>query len=232
MHAQIIMYPLIIFVFATACRRPQNNIPQNYKAFTNKLIPVDVNDTLYGDFRSDFKEILTADGWNVNYLVKDDSTKYKDIYVKWGKGANVRTLNFPSVLMMRSYFLPVYESETKNYLYFKHGCATGGCTAITALPKDPEIEPHVFNNVVDYDLNRGRIVFTPERSFSLDSLELDIFDLNLNKSKTAKFRNRCNLSPEDSCIEKVIFKDKTVELLGTFMNEDGTTLTEKQTVSF
>jgi hypothetical protein len=119
MQSLVKVFALLSVLFI-ACKKPENTIPANNTkiARTGKLIPVNLNDTLYGDFRSDFKETITSDGWKINYLVKDDSTKYKDIHIKWEKDRNVRTLNFPSVLIMRSYFLPVFKTETKTHLFF------------------------------------------------------------------------------------------------------------------
>jgi hypothetical protein len=232
MQSLVKVFALLSVLFI-ACKKPENTIPANNTkiARTGKLIPVNLNDTLYGDFRSDFKETITSDGWKINYLVKDDSTKYKDIHIKWEKDRNVRTLNFPSVLIMRSYFLPVFKTETKTHLFLEHGCATS-CSAVTALPKNPEADPHVFYNVLDYDINTGRVVYTPERSYSLDSFELDVFDLKSGQNKTIQFKNKCSLSPEDGCIEKVLFNSTTVELYGVFSDEYGKRITEKQTAKF
>lgn len=216
---------IIVLLFMFACNSSQK------EKNNSDLIPLDLTDTLFGDFRNNTKEYTTDSGWKISYLVKDDSTKYEDVYIKWEKGKNIRTLNFPSVLSMRHYFLPVFKTESKTHIFLEHGCATS-CTAVTALPKNPEGSPHVFYNVVDYDVITGRVVYIPQRSYSLDTLELDVFDLKSDKAKTVSFQNQCNLSPEDGCIEKVTFTDKSVELIGTFTNGSGKIISEKQTAVF
>lgn len=227
---------LLYLMFFISCKNAEPERAQvasvNNNLNSETLVPVDLQDSLYGDFRSDMKEFTTKDGWEVNYLVKNDSTRYRDIYIQWKKDCNIRMFSYPYVLLMRSYFLPVFEKETDTHLYFKHGCATG-CTAVTALPKSSKLEAESFSFVRDYNIDFGMIVYIPERSYSLETLEIDAFDLNRNCYETVKFKKSCNvLSTPYGCIQKVIFAKNSIELYAEFEDIDGNSIYEKQIIKF
>ena len=37
-------------------------------------------------------DTITADNWKIEYLIKDDTTRYDDVYIKWSKGTKVDEL--------------------------------------------------------------------------------------------------------------------------------------------
>ena len=102
---------------------------------TGKLIAINFSDTNYSGVASYTVDTTTADGWSIQYLVKDDTTRYKDLYIVCSKG-NIKSIyRADNVLEYRRYFIPEFAAETKTNIYFTHGCATD-CSAILVFDKD------------------------------------------------------------------------------------------------
>lgn len=99
---------------------------------TSGLRKVDLNDKKYGDARSYLKDTITKHGWKIEYLVKSDSTKYSDLYLKVSKEGLHSVFVAKNVLEYRRYFIPTYKSENGSNIFFTHGCATD-CRAILSF---------------------------------------------------------------------------------------------------
>ncbi len=166
----------------------------------------------------------------IQYLVKADSTRYTDLYVRWSKDEHAGLFRCGDVLLMRRFFIPEFTGENANHIFLKHGCSTSD-EAMLVLSKDSLVGREVWV-MFDYDLVLGQIAYVPERSFSLDTLEVSVVDFTRGQERSVIFKNHCNLAPEYGCIDSIAFKEKTVELYATLLNEEGRVIKEKQTVHF
>lgn len=202
---------------------------------SGKLIPIDLNDKKYIDVNFYCKDTLTQDGWKIEYLVKDDKTKYDDLYVKWSKGNQIGFFCCASTLLMRSYFIPKYKGENESHIFLTHGCSTNG-EAILTLPKNTKQKGVDYSFVVDYDIEVGKIGYIPERSFSLNELEIEVINLKNGAKKSVTFNNICLIAPEENCIDKIKFEKKLVEITATLIDKNDKmrekTIIEKHTLEF
>jgi major membrane immunogen (membrane-anchored lipoprotein) len=78
---------------------------------SGKLIQIDFRDNNYMDLQPSAKDTITNDGWNVRYLIKDDSTKYNDIYIECSKGNVSGLFHGENLLQYRHYFIPTFIGE-------------------------------------------------------------------------------------------------------------------------
>ncbi|MEP7127552.1 MAG: hypothetical protein ABI729_01735, partial [Chitinophagales bacterium] len=128
-------------------------------------------------------------------------------------------------LLMRRYFIPILEGENSNYIFLTHACATS-CSALLTLSKRGIPADRDFSYVIDYDIANGQIVYIPERSYSLDTLEVSIADLRRQKEKSIIFKNICNLIPEEGCIDSINFDKSQVKLFSTLIDRSDSTGTK------
>ena len=177
-----------------------------------QFIPLDYSINEYKIIESATRSVLLESGWLIQYLVKEDSTQYQDIYIHWSKdkkeGLTWASSDFSA---LPSYFIPydAKESETHIFLQF-------GKYGVLVLSKDDNPKANSFPYYIEYDVNLGQVVYIPERSYSLDILEIDVIDLNRNLKKTLSFENKCDLSPESSCIDSIDFNKDYIRLFATF----------------
>ncbi|MBS1583629.1 MAG: hypothetical protein JST66_15620 [Bacteroidetes bacterium] len=224
---------LIVAALLSACAAPPAEVdrldPSSGPKATAGLIPIDPADTGYTDVQLYAKDTVTPDGWAIHYLVKDDSTRYNDLYIRWSKGGREGLFQCGDVLLMRRYFIPEFTGENDSHIFLEHGCATG-CAAMLALSKDTLPMGQDIPYLVDQDLPRGRFVHIPERSFSLDTLEVDVLDLTRKEEHAVVFGGRCTLVPEEGCIDSVSFEDRQVTLYATLLDANGQEVQEKHAV--
>jgi hypothetical protein len=198
-----------------------------------KLTKIDFSDSNYVGVQIYAKDTTTSDGWRIKYLVKDDSTRYNDLYIQWTKGQLTGLFCLRDVLLMRRYFIPILKGNNKTHIFMKHGCATS-CSAILTLSKDKKLESRDFAYVVDFDITTGQIVYIPERSYSLETLEVSVVDLNRHLETPVIFRNICNLAPESGCIDQILFAKDNVIVSASLLDKDDKTksVKESHTVKF
>lgn len=182
-HFFIIIIAFLVF----GCRNSKKDTPL---VSSDTLFPIDYSDTMYeGVYQHD---TITEDGWKIEYLVKDDSTKYSDIYIRWSKGNSVGVYKGATLLLMRRYFIPSYEGETESYLYFYHGCATG-CAAVLALSKEDEPKARDFDMVHGYDISLDQVLYQDDEMPSdySDVCTLVLIDLKRNIQKSISDTSLC-----------------------------------------
>ena len=198
-----------------------------------KLTKIDFSDPNYVDVQLYAQDTITSDGWKIEYLIKDDSTKYNDLYIRWSKGQLTGLFCHRDVLLMRRYFIPVIEGDNSTHIFMKHGCATS-CTAILTLSKDNKLESKDFAYVVDFDVTTGQLVYIPERSYSLERLEVSVVDLKRHLERPVIFKNICNLAPESGCIDRISFTKYKVVVAASLLdkNDQAKTINESHTVKF
>jgi hypothetical protein len=187
---------------------------------TEQLIPVDFNDSNYNELNSYAIDTFTEGGWIIKYLVKDDSTRYDDIYIRWTKGNVTGTFKAESVLQFRRYFVPQYAGENKNYLFFWHGCATD-CAAVLTLSKDSAFSKD-YTSVIDYNIPNGQIAYLTDKSYEDDHpFQISIVDLSKNKEHLVQFKNLCMYAAhKESCIDTIIFNKGKVIVKATLRIND------------
>ena len=187
---------------------------------TEQLIPVDFNDSNYNELISYAIDTLTEDGWTIKYLVKDDSTRYDDIYIKWTKGNVTGTFKAESALQFRRYFVPKYTGENKSYLFFWHGCATD-CDAVLTLNKDSAVSKD-YTSIIDYNIPNGQIAYVTDKVYEDDHpFQISIVDLFKNKEHLVQFKNLCMYAAhKESCIDTIIFSKEKVIAKATLTIND------------
>jgi hypothetical protein len=188
--------------------------------YSGRLISIDITDSHFIDIGSYTTDTITPDGWSVKYYVKDDSTKYDDVYIEWSKG-NVRGVyKGESLLQFRRYFIPQYKGENAKNLFFWHGCATD-CQAVLTLNKDSAIEKD-YTSVIDYNIQNGQIVYVSDYSFENEpSFQLTVADLMRDKEHSVRFKNLCmTAANKSSCVDTIIFRKDKVLLKATLTVDD------------
>src|SRR5688500_7355519 len=154
----LIMAILIIAGCSQTTTKETSKLHNKLVSGTGDLIPIDFSDTNYVDVESYAVDTITADGWSIRYLVKDDSTRYKDLYIVCSKGTEKAIHRAEDVLEFRRYFIPEFEAETKTNIYFTHGCATD-CSAILVFDKDSAVRFTDYLQIVKYDIKLGQVLY-------------------------------------------------------------------------
>ena len=191
---------------------------------TGKLIPIDFADKNYFEVEDKAKDTITNDGWIIKYFVKDDSTKYRDIYIQWTKGKRTGLYCGFDDLLMRRYFIPQFMGENDSYIFLTHGCATD-CSALLALSKDNVPTAQDFAYVFSYNIKNGQLVSTPE--YKKDTLQVSVVDLNRKQEKVVVFKNICNSTAKDGSIDSVHFDKNYISLFATLIDKNDKDRTRK-----
>jgi hypothetical protein len=215
---RIILSSLFIFpLFASVGCKDNNSIKKTISQsnYIGQLVPIDFNDSKYEQLSSYAIDTITKDGWTIKYLVKNDSTKYDDIYFKWSKGNLSGISKTESVLKYRRYFIPQYVGENKNNLFFWHGCARD-CQAVLTLSKDSAFAKD-FTRVIDYNIQNGQIGYVTDKGSKDDKpFQISIAHLSKNKEHLIEFKNLCMYaSHKESCVDTIIFQKEKVVVKAT-----------------
>ena len=214
---QILTYLILIIltVIFVSCQQYNNkrNATTNRQLIepTGELIAINFQDSNYLDLLMYANDTVTKDGWSIKYLVKDDSTRYDDIYIQCSKANWTGIFHGENFLQYRRYFIPEFERETNSYIYFTYGCATD-CAAILSFSKDSTSRFTDYNCVVDYNLDFEQILYVTDRCYENEDkiYELALVDLKNNKSHNITYNNICSAVYKPSCIDTVIFGKKQV----------------------
>lgn len=183
---------------------------------TGNFISMNFSDTNFMGFKSFARDTVTVDGWAIKYLVKDDSTKYNDIYIDCSKGSKHEVFFGADLLQLRPGFISRLTGETKSHLFFWHRCATD-CQALLVLFKDTSIKFKDYESVIDYNLNIGQLLYIPVGSYENPSsnFTVKLFDFLRNKEYKISFKEVCGAANMVSCIDTVIFKKSEVTVKAT-----------------
>jgi hypothetical protein len=148
---------LMIFSLFFCSQKKKENSPdaESIQYLGNdKLLPINFKDTNYVDLILYAKDTITNDGWRIRYLVKDDNSKYNDLYIECSKGNCKAVFYGDGILQFRRYFIPEYVGETENFLFFTHACATD-CLALLVMEKDNAPTLIDYQRVCEYNLKLG-----------------------------------------------------------------------------
>jgi len=215
-----IILTIVSPILLTACGQTSNKEydTSNIQVLnqTGKLLKISFSDTNYFDLKIWIKDTITQDGYKIRYLIRDDSTKYNDIYVECSKGGLSGIFHGENLLQYRRYFIPTFAGETDKHLYFSHGCATD-CSALLVFPKDTLSNFKEFIYVVDYNVDFGQVLYVTDSTYEneMQIYQLALIDLNNNKTHKITYNNICGAVIKPSCIDTVIFSKSQVTIKTT-----------------
>ena len=230
-------YSVLAFLicFVVSCglpdKKPINPPVKQLTKETGKLIPIDFSDTVYSSLIPNAKDTITSNGWLIQYLVKDDSTRYNDVYLKCQKGNIQGVFLIADMLQLRSYFLPMFETETDSQIYFRHGCATD-CAAILVFNKVSKAEFTDYEEIVRSNIPLGQILYVTDTTYqnATDIYELALVDVAKHKTRKLTFHGICDGVYKPACVDTVLFsKNKvsvTVSLRNSFEDDKPTKQTK------
>jgi hypothetical protein len=206
----------LTLLISGSCRQTKSRDTSKHdtkKPETGELIPINFSDTNYIDLGHYAKDTTTADGWFIQYLVKDDSTRYKDLYIVCSKGDIKAIHRGADVLEFRRYFIPKFEAETKKNIYFTHGCATD-CSAILVFDKDAAAQFSDYMQVVKYAVLLGQVLYVTDTSYQNEEkiYELALVDIPRHKTHKITFDGICDGTYKPACVDTVIFSKKKVSV--------------------
>ncbi|MFP9098828.1 hypothetical protein ACLI09_07230 [Flavobacterium sp. RHBU_24] len=224
----------LLLLVLTGCGRTDERIVNGAppaRHATGKLIPIDFKDSLYYDLASYARDTVTNDGWKISYLVKDDTTRYNDLYIQWEKGTLKRVYKDSDVLQMRRYFIPDLSKENKTHIFLEHACATG-CWAVLVLPKDTSAEVKDFEAVFDYNTDLGQVVY--RKYDQNDALAVSATDLNRGSTKSVTYKNKgYALGSDMAPLDTVIFKgDRIIIDCEVYDLQQDKNIIERQVIRF
>ena len=233
---RVLKYCIFIILLAAISCNSKRTIPSHTNRFVSEyhndsksLTTFDrKSDSVYEFVREDE---MTDGGWNIQYLIKDDSTLLKDIYIKVAKGDYSRLMWCPDVLEFRSSFLPHYSGETDRYLLFEHWCATD-CQALTLVPKDAGGTVYSFESVLEYDDKNGIVAYVDEESYNGDDFIISVFKFDTGETKSVIFKSKCFSASLGSCIDSISFGKDKVRIRNWFTSEQGKDRAETKTIRF
>ncbi len=194
---------LLLFLFFTTSHLAFSQTSDiNFK----ELIRPDFTDFEgYGRNFSFLKNRTTQTGWKIEYFVKNDSTKYEDIYISFQKNEIRKIYLCSNVLKYRTYFTPTFSQETEDYIYFEYGCATD-CGGVLAFSKN-NYTFDSFDRIIELDLELNLLVLMTDNASHVQTeyFEFEIIDLARKKNYLVSFDMICRGVHMQNCIKEVIF---------------------------
>ncbi|KOS06771.1 hypothetical protein AM493_12615 [Flavobacterium akiainvivens] len=214
---------LLLILLLAAC----NNPAKDATITEGDLIPYSEIADTEPHYTRNIKDTITPGGWKITYLVKNDSTRQKDLYIQWSKGGVKQTYTGNHLLELQSYFTPVFKTETTDYIFMESEVRGGN--AVLLLPKNTKA-PQQFSYIIGYNTAFAQIAYIPESSYSTNELTVEAIDLKSGIKKSVQFTKPCSVLPETSCLLKAEFNGKEIKIYG---NSDGSTnITEMKTIAF
>ena len=218
---KLFIFALIVLI-SVSCKTKSKDTPKLDNTFisgTGKLIPINYSDTNYSGMASYAVDTTTADGWTIKYLVKDDSTRYKDLYIVCSSGDIKSIYRADNVLEFRRYFIPTFEAETKTNICFTHGCATD-CSAILVFDKDSSARFTDYLHVVKYNTTLGQVLYVTDSTYQNEEkvYELALVDLAKHKTHKLTFNGICDGVYKPACVDTIIFSKNKVSVTVSVRN--------------
>ena len=196
-------YYIIILILAfLGCNHSMINTKKNIG--TGLLIPIDFNDSIFKDFKMSIKDTNLISGWSIKYLVKDDSTKYKDLYITWSKDHYKGTWIGKSMFELRDMFIPQFEGEDSTCIYMTHACGTD-CSGVLILQKENNPMYTDYLSVESFSIKTSQILYITDKSNNDSVLQVALVDLKKKKEHLINFNYRCTGVFKTSYIDTVIF---------------------------
>jgi hypothetical protein len=231
----MIKLSFLILIVGIACNTPVENkteVPPLYVG-TGKLIPINFADSNYADVINYAVDTITPSGWQITYLVKDDSTRYSDIYIEWSNEKTKGIYKAEDALEIRRYFIPKYMGETHNHILFEHGCATD-CSAILVCEEDTSPQARDIIYVIAYDFTLGQLAYLTEDSYDTEeNVNVGVLNLLYGKEYKALFKGISPYANKQFAVDTVMFSQKQVSITASLRNTYADTVfTQKQKVIY
>lgn len=219
---------IILTLLTMSCKTEskQNSIPE--KTSEGLLISFDTENDTKPHYERNIKNTTTPNGWKIKYLVKNDSTRHRDLYIEWSKGNIRRNYCGHYLLELQPYFTPVFKTETDDYIFMEFEVRGGD--GILILPKNNKTSEVSFSYVIGYSPKYAQVVYIPESSYSTDHLDVEAYDIKSGKAKSVRFSHPCSVIPENECLTEARFDGNHIQILA---NPNGDrNATETKTISF
>ncbi len=215
----IIYISLLTIFLVVSCNEESKRI-ENHTS-TGKLVSLDHTDTNLCCGRP--YDTTLQSGWSIQYLVKDDSTKYRDVYIKWMKDGKSGLYYGQYLLSFRTYFVPELAGENDRYIFMAHGCATS-CAGLLVFSKDKLIERD-FSHIKAYNIAANKVVWLPDDDFANveGGFKVTISDLTNSKDTTLAFSNLALGSYQEGYIDTVIFSKGLTKIKCTLLDKNDDT---------
>ena len=216
--SRILLLIFIIIGFFILPNIQKNNSEEHTDKDT--LLSIDYSNENYSDLAAWINDTITPSGWKISYLVKDDSTKYTDLYLQWQKDDKKAIIKLESLLEFRRYFIPVFNAENDETIFLTHGCGTY-CPAILTLNKNKPLKSTDYLEIVDYNIDLDVIVYITEGSwkFEQDSFSISVADLKNNKDYVETYDNICLDSYKINAIDTIIFENNEISITTTLLEK-------------
>jgi hypothetical protein len=189
----------------------QANSPQD------TFVSINARDSNYSYDLSDIKDTVTKSGWSIQYLVKDDSTKYNDVYIRCTKGHEAGIFYGGDLLQFRAGFVPSFIYETGQLLFFWRRCATS-CEALLVFNKDSNTFVD-YPNVAAHNFNFQQILYVPDSYYEIETKDFKIrlADLERKKEYEITFDGEPFTAQIESSVDTVIFGKDEVRVKATIL---------------
>lgn len=196
----------------------------------DSLTTVNLQDSNYIDHLNQLIDTVTADGWKISYLIKSDSTKYTDIYIRCSKGNQSGTYYGGDLLLFRSGFVPSYVQDSEKCIYFYRRCGTS-CDAFLTFKKD-SVKFVNYSNVAGYDLDLEEIVYVPDYYYEESShLKLNAVNLKKNIEQVVNFKGERYTADIFNSVDSIHFGATTLTVYMQTL-KDKKQIQEIETVNF
>ena len=123
LHFVLIVSALILGVSCTTKEKTTKTEP--IYIGTGELISIDYSIEEYKHLESYTQDTLLESGWLIEYFVKDDSTRFRDIYLRWSKDGKEGFDAHFHVLELPTYFIPDYIGENNTHVFLEYGRRNG-----------------------------------------------------------------------------------------------------------
>ena len=189
-----------------SCKSTTQKTRNKTSTQTVEFIRPNLTDSNYINFN--LSDTATVGDWSIKYLVKNDSTKYSDIYIRCTKGNKTVTYFGKGLLEFRGGFIPKLIGETNSYLYFWHRCATD-CQSILVCSKD-SAKFTDYPNVADFNIKLEQILYVPNSYYedSSENFRINLMNLTQRKETVVIFDGQAYTANIEASIDTVIFDKK------------------------
>ena len=172
----------------------------------------------YEDFGAWVNDTMTNDGWKIEYLVKNDRTKYDDLYIKVSKGNLIGIIKEENILNFRKYFIPAYEGENSKYLFFTFASDTYTNGILIVNKKQPS-NFQKKQILLKSDFEKGYLFFINSKNDD-DQYEIGYLNIIEGIEKEIKFKGVCNNPVKTECVKNIFEEREFIEFECQLKNKE------------
>ncbi|MBW8683189.1 hypothetical protein [Chitinophaga rhizophila] len=181
-----------------------------------QLFPIDREDERYDDGDKCPLDTVTASGWTIQYLVRNDASKYKDLYIVCSKG-NSKAVILSDFTNWKH--IPVYAGENKSHIFFEHYCGFS-CLSVTTVTKATKPADKRYEQVLDYDISSGQLVYNVSGNDPDDSVKVTAVDLSSKKQQLVAFNNLRPWQSLNAGVDSIVFKNGSIQLFAGLVDRN------------